>query len=209
MSKKSSTSGAAATGIPTTEEAMVADERQFIAELVHAMPAWYDQAGPGVDVSFVGAMQMISAADKAVAPHGDAGETSIPARWAAVQAMRGALKMTWPLSVTRRRDHRKKALKQAGMTDAAAYERQTVGLFAADILLWYAEGGLWFMVRSLLETCKVVDRVFAEMAADGQLPDDTKLFASALEIRRRFGKLSEAELQALELLGNEAASAAA
>ncbi len=188
---------------------MVTAERQFIAELVEAMPAWYDQAGPGVDVSFVGAMQMIVAADKAAAPHGDAGEVFIPARWAAVQAMRGALKMTWPLSVTRRRDQRKTALKQAGTTDGAAYERRTVELFAADMPAWYSEGGLWFVVRSLLEACKVVDEVFADVAADSKVTDHEKLFVSAFEVRRRYGKVSDAELQALELIGKEAESAAA
>lgn len=209
MSEKSSTGVAAATGVPTTEEAMVAAERQFIAELVQAMPAWYDQAGPGVDVSFVGAMQMIVAADKAAAPHGDAGEVFIPARWAAVQAMRGALKVTWPLSVTRRREQRKRALKQAGMTDVAAYERQTIELLAADMPAWYAKGGLWFVVRSLLEACKVVDEVFTDVAGDSKVPAESKLFVSAFEMRRRYGKVSEVELQALELIGNEAASAAA
>ncbi len=209
MSNKSSTGVAAATGIPTTEEAMVAAEREFIAELVQAMPAWYDQAGPGVDVSFVGVIQMVVAADKAAAPHGDAGEVFIPPRWAAVQAMRGALKMTWPLSVTRRRDHRKKALKQAGATDGTAYERQTIELLAADMPAWYAKGGLWYVVRSLLEACKVVDEVFADVAADSTVLDHEKLFMSAFELRRRYGKVSEVELQALELIGNEAASAAA
>lgn len=209
MSKKSSTGVAAATGIPTTEEAMVAAERQFIAALVQAMPAWYDQAGPGIDVTFIGVMQLVVAADKAAAPNGDAGEAFIPARWAALQAMRSALKMTWPLSVTRRRDQRKKALKQAGTTDGAAYERRTIELFAADMPAWYAEGGLWFVVRSLLEACKVVDEVFADVVADSKVPDHVKLFVSAFEVRRRYGKVSDAELQALEFIGKEAESAAA
>ncbi len=209
MSKKSSTSVAAATGIPATEEAMVAAEREFIAKLVQEMPAWYDQAGPGIDVTYIGLTQLIVSADKAASPHGDKGEVFLPARWAALQAMHGALKMTWPLSVTRRREQRKRALKQAGMTDAAAYERQTIELLAADMPAWYAKGGLWFVVRSLLEACKVVDEVFTDVAGDSKVPDESKLFVSAFEVRRRYGKVSEVELQALELVGKEAESAAA
>jgi len=95
------------------------------------------------------------------------------------------------------------------MTDAAAYGRRTVELFAADMPGWYAGGGLWYVVRSLLEACKVVDEVFADVAADSKVADHEKLFVSAFEVRRRYGKVSDAELQALQLIGKEAEASAA
>ena len=86
MRKKSNESMTA----PATQDEMAAAEREFFEELVQLMPAWLDQAGPGVDVAFRGLEQLLAAGDKAAVPFdADEDDASIPARWASLQAMRG------------------------------------------------------------------------------------------------------------------------
>lgn len=205
MSKKSNGSAA----VPATQEEMAAAEREFFEELVQLMPTWLDQAGPGVDVAFYGIEQLVAAGDKAAVPFdADEDDASIPARWALLQAMRGALPIAWPRSVTRRRDQRRKLLKRVEVTDITSYERSTVTLIAADIPTWYAKAGIWGAGRTLYETCKIVREVFAELADNTEVPEEDKFFLAAFEIRRQLGKVSEVELQALEFLAEQSATAA-
>lgn len=209
MSQKTNAGAATPSGMPATQEAMATAERAFLNELVQLMPAWYDCAGPGVDVAFYGVEQLVTAADKAaVAFDDDEDDTAIPARWAALEAMRGALPIAWPQTITRRRELRKEMLKHAGDTDGTSYERRTVTLIAADILTWYTKAGLWGVLPSLYETCERVREVFNEIADDSTVPEEKKFFVAAFEARRRLGKVSDAELQALETLSVGSTTAA-
>ena len=195
---------------PATQDEMAAAEREFFEELVQLMPAWLDQAGPGVDVAFRGLEQLLAAGDKAAVPFdADEDDASIPARWASLQAMRGTLPIAWPLSVTRRRDQRKKLLKRAEVADITSYEQRTVKLIAADIPTWYTNAGIWGVGRSLYETCRIVREVFAELADNTEVPEQDKFFMAAFEVRRQLGKVSDDERQALEALTEKSPKAAA
>lgn len=206
MSKKSIVS----TAVPATQDEMATAERAFLDELVQVMPAWYDYARPGVDVAFYGLEQLLVAGDRAAAAFDDdKNDAAIPPRWAALQAMRSAVRVAWPLSITRRRELRKKQLKRHGVTDDTSYERRTVALVAADIPAWYTEAGLWGVLRSLYETCKLVREVFGEIAEDSTVSDEKKLFVAAFEVRRRLGKVSDAEFKALEMLSEKSGAVAA
>jgi len=197
MSETTNKGAATPGGMPATQEAMEAAEKAFLNELAQLMQAWYDQAGPGIDVVFYALNQLLAAGDDA----------AIPARWAALEAMRGALPIAWPLSITRARELRKKMLKRAGGIDGAPSERRTLALVAADIIpVWYAKAGLWGALASLNEDCKLVFEVFAGLAEDRTVPDEDKLHHAALEVRYRLGKVSEAELEMLEALSEKAAT---
>ncbi len=146
----------------------------------------------------------MTAADKAAAAFDeDEDDTAIPARWAALEAMRLTLPIAWPQTITRRRELRQEMLKHAGVTDGTSYERRTVTLIAADIPAWYTKAGLWGVLPSLYETCERVREVFNEIADDSTVPEEKKLFVAAFEARRRLGKVSDAELNAVELVAKE------
>lgn len=208
MSQKTNSGAATQSEIPATQEAMEAAEKAFLNELAQLMQAWYDQAGPGIDVVFYALNQLLAAGDKAAAAFDDDfDDAAIPARWSAIQAMRGALPIAWPLSITRARELRKKMLKRAGGIDGAPSERRTLALVAADIIpVWYAKAGLWGALASLNEDCKLVFEVFTGLAEDRTVPDEDKLHHAALEVRYRLGKVSEAELEMLEALSEKAAT---
>lgn len=206
MSKKSIGSAA----VPATQAEMATAEQAFLNELPELMQAWYDQAGPGVDVVFYALSQLLTAGDEAAAAFNeDFDQEAIPARWAAVEAMRGALPVAWPQSIMRSRELRKKILKRAGVTDGDAYQRRTLSLVAADIIpVWYAEGGLWGALASLNEACNLAFEVITRVVDDSTVSDEKKLHIAALEIRHRLGVMPAAELELLEAVSKRSTAVA-
>lgn len=86
---------------------------------------------------------------------------------------------------------------------ARAYDAKTIALISEDFPAWYAEAGLWGFVRSLLQLVQVAENIFTEVTEDPEIPKEKVLFMVAFEVRRRFGKVDDELLGALELLANE------
>lgn len=189
---------------------MATAEQAFLNELPQLMQAWYDQAGPGVDVVFYALIQLLTAGDKAAAAFNEGFEQdAIPARWAAVEAMRAALPVAWPPSIMRSRKLRKGILKRAGGTDGDSYDRRTLKLVSADIIpVWYAKAGLWGALAWLNEASKIAIEVFIRVVDDSTIRDEVKPFSAAYEIRHRLGVIPAAELEYLEAVCKESGAVA-
>lgn len=195
----------AGTTVPQTDEAMTTAEREAVAQLAAVMPTWYDIGGPGIDAAFYALSRYVMAADRAARPFDDGDLTSLPGRWAAVQAMNRALKADWPLSIKRQQQFRLKALRSERRDgdDGRAYERRTIEYFAADFPAWYDEVGLWGLLRSLNEFCEIVSELFVDAKSAGMGKVGESLFYAAFELRRRTGKIPSEVTEALEVLARE------
>lgn len=194
----------ASVSAPSSEEELKASELQFITDLQAAMQRWYAEAGPGIDVVAFGIYQVIKAADEVAARLGNGDEAEMGCRWEALHATRAALAVKWPKEVAAQRTKRERLLRKGELPDLGrSYDAKTIALISADFPAWYAEVGFWGFVRSLLQLVQVIEQVFDETVEDASIPKEKALFMVAFEVRRRFGKVDDELLGALEFLGNE------
>lgn len=192
------------TAAPATEEELKVRELEFITELQAAMQRWCAEAGPGIDMVAFGTYNVIKAADEVAARLGSDDETEMGCRWEALQAMRAALAVKWPKEVAAQRTKRERLLRRGELPDLGrSYDAKTIALISEDFPAWYTEVGFWGFVRSLLQLVQVIEEAFNETMEDTSIPKEKAFFLVAFEVRRRFGKVGDELLGALEFLGNE------
>lgn len=202
MRRQTSNKSIAATAVPQTEEAMRAEELAFISELKAAALVWYRVTSPGIDGVALGFEQVVCAADKAATPYGDASESFIPARWDAVVAMRGALRLEKTLRTKKIQASRRKVL--GPKDDGAAYELRTVELIFELLDERFKEGGLWNFVRQLLEAAETMHQNTQRLLKDETIERKKRLFVAAFSTRHHLGLVPPVILEALDFLGSEA-----
>lgn len=201
MRRPASSKSIAASAAPQTEEAMRAEELAFMEELKAAALVWYRVTCPGIDGVALGFEQVAYAADKAAAPYGDASETFIPARWDAVIAMRGALRLVQTLRMRKIQASRRKVL--GPKHDDFDYELHTVELISELLDERFTEGGLWNFVRQLIEAAETMHQTTQLRLKDETVEREKRLFFSAFETRQRLGLVPPELIEALEFLGSE------
>ncbi len=185
-----------------TEAQLTELERDAVRELAQALPVWHQQLGPGMDGVFAGLGQLIIAADRAAAKAQKTSGSMLQSRAAAAKAMVNHLAVPKFDGALRQRaarvrvlgGHKKTALEMA-------YEARTLTLLTDDFDAWYDEVGLGGFLASLIELCNVYGDIFHEYMDDETLATEKVFFLSAFELRRRFGKIPQEMLQAIEFVG--------
>lgn len=184
-----------------TEQELSKLERETVAKLAEVLPVWYQALGPGLDPVYAGVGLLLKAVDEVAVATERSNASALEIRAATVRTLASNLAVPKLRNGRAEQAARLKALggKQKAQSEMA-YEGKTIRLISEDFPAWYDEAGFSGFLGSLLELVTVFGEIFHGYLDDESVERDKVFFLSAFELRRRFNKIPENVLGALEML---------
>lgn len=175
-------------------------EREAALQLAGALPAWYDELGPGLDTVFLGLAGLVEAVDHAALASVAMDATEHQVRVASARSLVSQLGAPALPAERAQRPGRIAALggaKQAAST--LMYEAQTLELIAADFATCCEQVGLGGFLNALAELIQLYGQIFHAQLEQMAVGQDKVFLCSAMELRRHLGKPTDEPRDVLDV----------